>query len=96
MIVSFHQKRFDWLVGKLPVLLDVYKKTFDWFGGKPLVLLDVYNKRFDWFAGKPLVLLDVYKKRFGWPPKEYVNLNKDTDISRGHVFVTGVSSNHYK
>ena len=41
------------------------------------------------------MLLDVYKKRFDWPPREYVNLNENTDVSRGFVFVTGCSENHF-
>ena len=52
--------------------------------------------QFHWFAGKPLILLDVYKKRFDWSPQEYVNLNDSTDVSRGVVFVTGSSANHFK
>ena len=35
-------------------------------------------------------------KRFDWPPKEYVNLTIDTDVSRGYVLVTGASENHFK
>ena len=41
-------------------------------------------------------MLDKYKERFDWPPQEYVNLNERTDVSRGHVFVTGASENHYE
>ena len=52
--------------------------------------------QFHWFVGKPLILLDIYKKRFDWPPPEYVNLNDSTDVSRGVVFVTGSSANHFK
>ena len=51
---------------------------------------------FHWLSGQPLTLMDVYKKRFDWPPQEYVNLNERTDVSRGHVFVTGASENHYE
>ena len=40
--------------------------------------------------------MDVYKKRFVWPPLEYVHLNESTDVSRGHVFVTAASENHYE
>ena len=50
---------------------------------------------FDWLSGQPLTLMDVYKKRFDWPPREYVNLNERTDVSRGHVFVTAASENHF-
>ena len=50
---------------------------------------------FDWLSGQPLTLMDVYKKRFDWPPQEYVNLNERTDVSRGLVFVTGTSENHF-
>ena len=41
------------------------------------------------------MLLDMYKKRFDWPPREYVTVNHDTDVSHGHVFVTGASENHF-
>ena len=41
-------------------------------------------------------MADVYKERFDWPPREYVNLNETTDVSRGFVFVTGSSANHFK
>ena len=41
-------------------------------------------------------MLDEYRDRFDWPPREYVILNESTDVSRGHVFVTGASENHYE
>ena len=52
--------------------------------------------QFHCFVGKPLILADVYKERFDWSPQEYVNLNESTDISRGFVFVTGFSANHFE
>ena len=64
--------------------------------GNPGSATGVFEKKFDWFVGKPLVLMETYKKRFDWPPGKFVNLNNDTDITRGHVFVTGASSDHYR
>ena len=53
------------------------------------------KNKFHWLLGQPLTLMDVYRKRFDWPPREYVNLTESMDVSRGHVFVTGASENHY-
>ena len=76
-------------------MLDVYENRFYWFVGRLLVLFDVYKKRSYWFVGKPLVLPDIYKKRFDWPPKEYVSLSEDSDVSPGYFFVTAASANHF-